>query len=90
MRNRAEFSNILDAIFLLNIPGESCQMKRTELIAAPLSETRSLLGENPEVCCLVVQTLATQVGHSQTIAGHLLYSLGRGEDSNSLYLQVEN
>ena len=74
--------------FLLNIPSESCQVKRAKLIFTPLSEPRSLLSQNPQVCGLLLRGLTTQVDHSQTILRHRVDRVGRGEHGNSLNLQV--
>ena len=58
---------------LLNFPIESCQVQRIEFIAAPLSETCTLLADNPEVSGLLLHGLTAQVDHAQAALSHLLH-----------------
>ena len=65
--------------FLLNVTRESGQMKRAELIVAPLSQTGSSPSHQPQVSGLRARSLTAQVSHSQTVLCHLLDCLATGE-----------
>ena len=76
--------------FLLDVPRESGEMKRTELIGAPLSQSCSPPSHQPQVSGLLARSLTTQVGHTQTILGHLLHCRDSREHSNSLNLRAQH